>query len=121
MIDHGLPAVTIVNQSNVLLELVTEDDLLQGVFIEGDEDVSLVDAIQTDEQRVVFDRITALMSLLEGHADHVMDAVGPDVVPSVVRIRKAFDAAIAGTPVKTVTPSSRRASCMRRSGCSRWN
>ncbi len=33
-----------------------------------------------------------LGTVLEGHADHVMDAVGPDVVPSVVRIRKAFDA-----------------------------
>ena len=33
-------------------------------------------------QREVFDRLTALMSLLEGHADHVMDDVGPDVVPT---------------------------------------
>lgn len=32
-----------------------------------------------------------LGTLLEGHADHVMDAVGPDVVPTVARIRKAFD------------------------------
>jgi len=30
------------------------------------------------------------MSLLEGHADFVMDAVGPSVVPSVGAIRASF-------------------------------
>ena len=32
-----------------------------------------------------------LGTLLEGHADHVMDAVGPAVVPSVESIRHRFD------------------------------
>ncbi len=59
--------------------------------VRGDSDASLVDAVQTDEQRVVFDRITALMSLLEGHADHVMDDVGPEIVPTVEAIRAKFD------------------------------
>jgi coenzyme F420 biosynthesis associated uncharacterized protein len=31
------------------------------------------------------------MSLLEGHADVVMDGVGPRVIPSVASIRKKFD------------------------------
>ncbi len=52
---------------------------------------SLVDAMQTPEQQVVFDRITALMSLLEGHADFVMDDVGPQIVPTVATIRDRFD------------------------------
>jgi coenzyme F420 biosynthesis associated uncharacterized protein len=56
----------------------------------GQDGASLVDAVQTPEQRVVFDRITALMSLLEGHADFVMDDVGPEVVPSVAHIRERF-------------------------------
>ncbi len=34
--------------------------------------------MQSPEQRAVFDKLMALMTLLEGHADHVMDAVGPD-------------------------------------------
>lgn len=51
---------------------------------------SWIEAMQTPEQRAVFDRMMALMSLLEGHADYVMDAVGPVVVPSVAGIRKAF-------------------------------
>ena len=53
---------------------------------------SLVEAVQTPEQRVILDRITALMSLLEGHADFVMDGVGPAVVPSVATIRAKFQA-----------------------------
>lgn len=52
---------------------------------------SLIDLLQTDEQRAIFDRTTALMSLLEGHADVVMDEVGPAVIPSVGTIRARFD------------------------------
>ena len=39
---------------------------------------SLMEAFQTPAQREIFDRLTGLMSLLEGHADYVMDEVGPD-------------------------------------------
>ncbi len=52
---------------------------------------SLLDAVQSPEQREVFDAVTAVMSLLEGHADHVMDDVGPAVVPTVATIRARFD------------------------------
>jgi len=51
---------------------------------------SLVEVLQTPEQRLVLERVTAFMSLLEGHAEHVMDGVGPTVVPSVVQIREKF-------------------------------
>jgi len=52
---------------------------------------SLIELLQTPEQKQVLDRVTAFMSLLEGHAEHVMDGVGPSVVPSVRHIRKRFD------------------------------
>jgi coenzyme F420 biosynthesis associated uncharacterized protein len=39
---------------------------------------------------VVFDQLMCLMTLLEGHATHVMDAVGPTVVPSVAAISASF-------------------------------
>jgi coenzyme F420 biosynthesis associated uncharacterized protein len=58
----------------------------------GPGGVSLVEAMQTPEQRAILDRLTAVMSLLEGHAEHVMDAVGPDVIPTVATIRARFDA-----------------------------
>ncbi|MFJ4849376.1 zinc-dependent metalloprotease [Streptomyces sp. NPDC088733] len=51
---------------------------------------SLIDLVQTPNQREILGRLTAVMSLLEGHADYVMDGVGPDVVPSVAEIREKF-------------------------------
>lgn len=57
----------------------------------GDSELSLVDLIQTPEQREIVDRITAVMSLLEGHADVVMDSVGPDVIGSIAAIRSRFN------------------------------
>ncbi len=51
---------------------------------------NLITAIQTPEQTEIMDRVTAVMSLAEGHGDYVMDAVGPGVVPSVERIRARF-------------------------------
>ncbi len=58
---------------------------------EGDEGGrSIVELVQTPAQREVLGRLTAVMSLLEGHADFVMDGVGPDVVPSVEEIREKF-------------------------------
>lgn len=56
----------------------------------GREVPSLLDIVQSPEQRAVVERLAAVMSLLEGHADVVMDDVGPDVVPSVARIRERF-------------------------------
>jgi coenzyme F420 biosynthesis associated uncharacterized protein len=52
--------------------------------------LALVEALQGPEQRAVLDRLLALTTLLEGHAEHVMDAVGPEVVPSVASIRARF-------------------------------
>jgi coenzyme F420 biosynthesis associated uncharacterized protein len=52
---------------------------------------SLLDVIGSPEQKEIVDRVTGVMSLLEGHADVVMDGVGPSVIPSVDAIRRSFD------------------------------
>ncbi len=52
--------------------------------------LGVVELLQTPEQRAALDRLIAISTLLEGHADHVMDAVGPRVVPSVHTIRERF-------------------------------
>jgi coenzyme F420 biosynthesis associated uncharacterized protein len=57
----------------------------------GRSDVSIIELVQTPEQRAILDRLTGLMSLLEGHADYVMDLAGRNAVPSVVTIRARFD------------------------------
>jgi coenzyme F420 biosynthesis associated uncharacterized protein len=48
-------------------------------------------AVQSEPQRRALDQLLVLGTLLEGHADHVMDAVGPAVVPTVATIRRRFD------------------------------
>ena len=53
--------------------------------------IGLLRAIQSEPQRNALDQLLVLGTLLEGHADHVMDAVGPAVVPSVSTIRRRFD------------------------------
>jgi len=52
----------------------------------------LIACLQAPAQRDAMNKLLALATLLEGHADHVMDAVGPRVVPSVATIRTRFTA-----------------------------
>lgn len=54
------------------------------------DSLAVVELLQGPEQRLVLDKLLAMTTLLEGHADHVMDAVGPGVVPSVATIRDRF-------------------------------
>ena len=58
--------------------------------VRGGDGESLVEAMQTPAQRALLDKLTAVMTLVEGHGDYVMDAVGPQVVPSVADIREKF-------------------------------
>lgn len=62
-----------------------------GDLLRGDSDVSLVDLFAGPEQRAVIDRVTGVMSLLEGHADVVMDEAGPEVIGSLREIRRKFN------------------------------
>jgi coenzyme F420 biosynthesis associated uncharacterized protein len=65
--------------------------------LRGADDVSLLELFSTARQREILDRVTAVMSLLEGHADVVMDGVGPEVIPTVEQIRVRFNERRKGT------------------------
>jgi coenzyme F420 biosynthesis associated uncharacterized protein len=59
--------------------------------IRGQDDGSgLLSVIATPEQRVILDRVTAFMSLVEGHAEYVMNAVSPAVIPTQEAIEQRF-------------------------------
>jgi coenzyme F420 biosynthesis associated uncharacterized protein len=85
------------SEVGALLEASSLDDpaqlvsRLKGAITQLPRGGSVVELLQTPEQRVVLERVTAFMSLLEGHAEHVMDGVGPAVVPTVATIRARFD------------------------------
>ena len=67
------------------------DGLRRGAEAIRSGDGSILDLVSTPEQKEILDRVTGVMSLLEGHADVVMDGVGPTVIPSVAQIRKKFN------------------------------
>ena len=64
-----------------------------GRIARGDREATgqgILGLVQSPAQREVIERLTAFMSLVEGHAEYVMNAVGPDVVPSIGVIRERF-------------------------------
>ncbi|MFT4298872.1 MAG: zinc-dependent metalloprotease [Aeromicrobium sp.] len=61
-----------------------------GKALRGEIELSLAELFQSPAQRRIIERATGVMSLLEGHADVVMDGVGPEFVPSVREIRRKF-------------------------------
>ncbi|WP_251041975.1 zinc-dependent metalloprotease [Arthrobacter sp. ISL-30] len=52
---------------------------------------AILDLLQDPEEKESISHITAVMSLLEGHANVVMDAVDEKIVPSVKTIRQRFN------------------------------
>jgi coenzyme F420 biosynthesis associated uncharacterized protein len=74
----------------ILQRLRGAADAMAGA-VRGGDGGSLIDAVATPRQREIMDRLTAVMTLVEGHGDYVMDAVGPQVVPSVAQIRERFN------------------------------
>jgi coenzyme F420 biosynthesis associated uncharacterized protein len=84
-------------------------ELLSGLSFQGgsllripdlDDIRGLVDTVREDgiatlalgpERRELFDRMQALMAVLEGYAEHVMDAVGGDVLDDLDSMRVALN------------------------------
>ena len=71
------------------LRIPTPEQLAQlfGALRKGD----LITLVTTEDERDTLDRVQAVMAVIEGHAEHVMDAVAPDLVPSLGRLRSGLD------------------------------
>ena len=50
-----------------------------------------ISLVTSDAERATLDRVQAVMAVIEGHAEHVMDAVAPDLLPSLPKLRDALD------------------------------
>jgi len=51
----------------------------------------LISIVTTTPERETLDRVQAVMAVIEGHAEHVMDVVAPDLLPSLPKLRSALD------------------------------
>ena len=70
----------------------------------------------TPEQRALFQKMQALMCIIEGYSNHVMNAVGRDLLPNYERIARRFEA--------TTTPANRCRATLcspHRTESSRWS
>jgi len=60
-------------------------------IVEAFREGGLAALVQNREQRELMRRVQALMAVVEGHAEHVMDAVGAEVLASYDGLREAMD------------------------------
>jgi coenzyme F420 biosynthesis associated uncharacterized protein len=51
----------------------------------------LIAIFTNSAERETLDRVQAVMAVIEGHAEHVMDAVAPDLLPSLPKLRETLD------------------------------
>ena len=51
----------------------------------------LVHAVAGEQRKALIDRLQAVMAIIEGHAEHVMDAAGAAVLPSLPKLREALE------------------------------
>ncbi len=56
-----------------------------------DANASWVEAVMTREQRDIFAQLQALMCMVEGYSNHVMNAVGRDLLPTYDTISRRFE------------------------------
>ena len=54
-------------------------------IVERFREGGLAALVQTREQRRIMERIQCAMAVVEGYSEHVMDAVGADVLPAIRR------------------------------------
>src|SRR5918912_3078633 len=89
MLRELLASVQVNIDASALLKLPSVDDL-RGLW-DSVREGGLVTAVAGPERKALIDRLQAAMALIEGHAEHVMDAAGAPVLPNVPKLRAAMD------------------------------
>jgi coenzyme F420 biosynthesis associated uncharacterized protein len=71
------------------LRLPSTDDLKR--LVDAVRTGDIVSFVASERERATLERMQATMAVLEGYAEHVMDAVGAPLLPSLDRLRAALD------------------------------
>lgn len=88
LLSELLASLEVRADPRALLRLPSLDDVrgLAGALKEG----GLVAALGSG-RRELLDRVQGVMGVVEGHAEHVMDVVGAEALPSLAQLRTALD------------------------------
>jgi coenzyme F420 biosynthesis associated uncharacterized protein len=89
MLRELLGSLKVEVDPGALLRLPSGEDLR--ALWDGVREGGLVHAVAGPERKAVIDRLQAIMALIEGHAEHVMDAAGAPVLPSLPKLREALE------------------------------
>jgi coenzyme F420 biosynthesis associated uncharacterized protein len=63
---------------------------LERIRLGGGESGSWLEALMNEEQRELFNEMQATMCIVEGYSNHVMNAVGRDLLPNYALISRRF-------------------------------
>ena len=66
-------------------------NLVQRVIRNAGRNGNALEWFMTDEQKTIFQKLQALMCLLEGYSNHVMDVVGGQVLDTYPFMKKRFE------------------------------
>ncbi|MGZ4268873.1 MAG: zinc-dependent metalloprotease [Solirubrobacteraceae bacterium] len=89
MLRELLASIKVQVDPTALLRLPRADDL-RGLW-DAVREGGLVGAMAGPERKAVIDRLQATMAMIEGHAEHVMDAAGAPVLPSLPKLRASLE------------------------------
>ncbi len=64
---------------------------VQRIRNNGEQGGAWLERIMTPEQRVLFNELQALMSIVEGYSNHIMNAVGSKLMPSYEQIKERVE------------------------------
>jgi coenzyme F420 biosynthesis associated uncharacterized protein len=89
MLRELLASVKVEIDPAALLRLPKVGDLR--ALWESVREGGLVHAVAGEQRKAIIDRLQAVMAMIEGHAEHVMDAAGAAVLPSLPKLREALE------------------------------
>jgi coenzyme F420 biosynthesis associated uncharacterized protein len=72
-----------------VVRLPSADDLR--AFVDAVRSGEVVQLVAGPQRRVLLDELQGTMALIEGYAEHVMDAVGEQVLPDLPELRKGLE------------------------------
>jgi coenzyme F420 biosynthesis associated uncharacterized protein len=89
LLEEILAGLTVKVDAKGVFELPSRAGLRE--LVDAIRRADLVSLVVGPDRRAIIDRVQATMAVVEGHAEHVMDAVGADVLPSQVQLREALE------------------------------